>query len=154
MKRLAIAFSLLIAGLFMSVPAANAQSIGVQIGGRHGGVSIEFGTPYGYGYGYGHRGCYDCGRPVYRDRGCYDCGGYDRDYDRDYDRGYDYHAPISVRVYVREVYRDRVWDGYCGCSRIIERVVSVPRQVIAYWDNYRGGYWYVDGYGNRVPVNY
>lgn len=151
MKRIAIAFCLLLAGLFMSAPAANAQSIGVHIGGRHGGVSVEFGYP-GYGYGYGRGpGCYDCGPiyrrpPIYHGPGCYDCG-----YDRDYDRGY--HQPIVVTVYMRELMRDRVYDDYCGCYRMVEDWVSVRRQVTAYWDDYRGGYWYVDNYGRRMPIN-
>jgi hypothetical protein len=164
-KTFGIALFALVAALSFA-PAANAQSVrfGVSIGNSHGNHG---GYDHRGGYdnrGYDHRGGYDnrgydhrgydhrggigidirIGRPgiyipapVYRDRGgCYDgCG-----------RGYEYTpAPINVRVVDFEPVYDR-YGRRCGEREVI-------RNVVAYWDNARGGYFYVNRFGEYVRVN-
>jgi hypothetical protein len=162
-KTLSIAFVALVAALSFA-PAANAQSIsfGVSVGhngGHRGGGYDHRGGGYDHrgGYdnrGYDHRGYDHRGgvgidirigggyrgpvyvpAPIYRDRGCYDgCG-----------RGYEY-TPSSINVRVVDV--EVIYDRYgraCG-QRDVERFVT------AYWDNARGGYWYVNRFGEYVRV--
>src|SRR5262245_38462616 len=103
MKKLVLTSALLIAGLFaIATPStAHAQSVGISVGGRHGGFSVHFGGGY-YGGGYAHvhhPGCghwypgYSYPRPVYP--------------------APVYHASITVY----ETVNRQVWDGYCWHNR-------------------------------------
>lgn len=148
---------LVLAGLFVSAPAANAQSsVDVHIGngghygggwGRHDGGSIDvhIGTRRGGVYRGGrdcdHRGSYcDHRGPVYRDGR--NCDRYDGCNDRDYD-----YRPRSIQVSVIESVPVYDHHGrYMGESRR-------ERWVNAYWNPRRGAYTYIDRQGRECIVN-
>lgn len=150
MKRILVAMALLTAGLFLATPA-RADSFGFHIFGGRGGFSFDYREGYGprhYPAPIYRDPCYrtpNCG-PVYRvpdcdDYGRYGCGP-----------RYDYHPPIRVHVFETRIQNVRVWDDYRGCYVIVPREVSFDRYVTAYWDNYYGGYYYYDSFGNQVRV--
>ncbi len=149
MKRFAIAVALLTAGLFLSTPAF-ADSFGFHVFGGRGGFSFDYRESHGPRHFPGpiyRDPCYrtpGCG-PVYRVPDCDDYG---------YGCGprYNYHPPISVRVLETRIVNVRVWDSYLGCWVLAPREISTERYVTAYWDNYRGGYYYIDSWGNRQFV--
>lgn len=119
MKKIMMAAAL-VAGLFVAAPSAFAHGHhgggGVHIGVGGGGVHVDVGGHHG-GYHGGYGGYHGYPRPYPQP--------YPRPYPQPYPRPYP--APAgSITVLVSDF-----------CS-------PYPHYVRAYWDNYRGGYWYTD----------